>query len=87
LLLVVDNCEHLIEVVAGLADRLLDSCPGVRILATSREGLGVEGEAKWPVPPLSVPEQEHMSSPKELEAYESVRLFVERARGMTPPSP
>jgi predicted ATPase len=84
LLLVVDNCEHLIEAVAGLADRLLDSCPRLRILATSREGLGVEGEAKWPVPPLSAPEQEHMSSPMELEAYESVRLFVERARGRDP---
>ena len=57
LLLLVDNCEHLIEAVAGLADRLLDSCAGVRILATSREALGVEGEVRWLVPPLSVPER------------------------------
>jgi predicted ATPase/DNA-binding CsgD family transcriptional regulator len=81
LLLVVDNCEHLIEAVAGFADRLLDSCPGVRILATSREALGVEGEARWLVPPLSVPERGRTPTREELEGYESVRLFVERARG------
>jgi predicted ATPase/DNA-binding CsgD family transcriptional regulator len=84
LLLVVDNCEHLIEAVAGLADRLLDSCPRVRILATSREALGVEGETRWLVPPLSVPERGHTLTREELEAYESVRLFVERARGRDP---
>jgi non-specific serine/threonine protein kinase len=85
LLLVLDNCEHLIEAAAGLVDRLLDSCPRVRILATSREVLGVEGEARWLVPPLSAPDpQEGTSSSEELEAYESVRLFVERARGRDP---
>jgi predicted ATPase/DNA-binding CsgD family transcriptional regulator len=84
LLLVVDNCEHLIEAVAGLADRLLDSCPGVRILATSREALGVEGETRWLVPPLSVPERGRTPTREELESYESVRLFVERARGRDP---
>src|SRR5215213_3038343 len=85
LLLVVDNCEHLIEAAAGLVDKLLDSCPRVRILATSREALGVEGEARRPVPPLSAPEpQEGTSSSEELEAYESVRLFIERARGRDP---
>ena len=57
LLLVVDNCEHFVEAAARLADRLLDSCAGVRILATSREALGVEGETRWVVPPLSVPER------------------------------
>ena len=84
LLLVVDNCEHLIEAAAGLVDRLLDSCPRLRILATSREGLGVEGEARWPVPPLSVPERGRTPSSEKLEGYESVRLFVERARGRNP---
>ena len=84
LLLVVDNCEHLIEAVAELADRLLDSCPRVRILATSREALGVEGETRWLVPPLSVPERGRTPTRKELEGYESVRLFVERARGRDP---
>ena len=81
LLLVVDNCEHLVEAAARLVDRLLDSCPGVRILATSREALGVEGEHRYPVPPLSVPEPRGTLSSEELEAFESVRLFVERARG------
>jgi predicted ATPase/DNA-binding CsgD family transcriptional regulator len=85
LLLVLDNCEHLIEATAGLVDSLLDSCPRVRILATSREALGVEGEARWLVPPLSAPEpQEGTPSSEQLEAYESVRLFVERARGRVP---
>jgi predicted ATPase/DNA-binding CsgD family transcriptional regulator len=84
LLLVVDNCEHLIEAAAGLADKLLDSCPGMRILATSREALGVEGEARWLVPPLCVPDPQDTPSSGQLEDYESVRLFVERARGRDP---
>jgi predicted ATPase/DNA-binding CsgD family transcriptional regulator len=84
LLLVVDNCEHLIEAAAGLADKLLDSCPGMRILATSREVLGVEGEARWLVPPLSVPDPQDTPSSGQLEDYESVRLFIERARGRDP---
>jgi non-specific serine/threonine protein kinase len=85
LLLILDNCEHLIEAIASLVDLLLDSCPRLRILATSREGLGVEGEIRWVVPSLSVPEQGRRTlSSQELEAYESVRLFVERARGRDP---
>ena len=84
LLLVLDNCEHLIEATARLADKLLDSCPRVRILATSREALGLEGEARWLVPPLSVPDQQRTLTRQELEGYESVRLFVERARGRDP---
>src|SRR5215208_3453794 len=85
LLLILDNCEHLLEAVASLVDLLLDSCPRLRILATSREALGVEGEIRWVVPSLSVPEQGRRTlSSVELEAYESVRLFVERARGRDP---
>ena len=89
-LLVVDNCEHLLEATAGLVDTLLDSCPNLRIIATSREALDVTGEVRWTVPPLSVPEPQGRapsegSSPSEvLEGYESVRLFVERARGRDP---
>jgi predicted ATPase/DNA-binding CsgD family transcriptional regulator len=79
LLLVVDNCEHLLEATAHLVDALLDSCQHLSILATSREAIGVEGEARWLVPPLSVPGDG--SSSGELEGYESVRLFVERAGG------
>jgi predicted ATPase len=84
LLLVVDNCEHLLEASARLVDKLLDSCPRLRILATSREAIGVEGEIRWDVPPLSMPDPQHTLSPEELEGYESVRLFVERARGRDP---
>jgi predicted ATPase/DNA-binding CsgD family transcriptional regulator/Tfp pilus assembly protein PilF len=84
LLLIFDNCEHLLEAIASLVDLLLDSCPRLRILATSREGLGVEGEIRWVVPSLSMPETQGTPSPEELESYESVRLFVERARGRDP---
>ena len=56
LLLVLDNCEHLIEAAAQLADALLSSCPHLRVVATSREALGVEGELVWRVDPLSVPD-------------------------------
>src|SRR4029450_9140297 len=55
LLLVLDNCEHLVEACAGLARRLLQAGPAVRVLATSREGLGVPGEGAWPGPPLAAP--------------------------------
>jgi non-specific serine/threonine protein kinase len=82
LLLLVDNCEHLLEAVAHLVDGLLDSCPHLSILATSREAIGIEGESRWLVPPLSVPVAG--SSTEELQGYESVRLFVERARGRDP---
>jgi predicted ATPase len=81
LLLILDNCEHLLEATARLVDLLLDSCPHLRIMATSREALGVEGEVRWPVAPLSVPEQERTSSSEELEGYEATQLFVQRAKG------
>jgi predicted ATPase/DNA-binding CsgD family transcriptional regulator len=82
LLLLVDNCEHLLGATAYLIDSLLDSCPHLSILATSREAIGVEGETRWLVPPLSVPE--NGSSSEEFGGYESVRLFVERAGGRDP---
>jgi predicted ATPase len=86
MLLVVDNCEHLIEAVIGLVDALLDSCPGLRVLATSRQTLNAAGEVTWVVPSLTVPysRQEEVYTPQELEAYESVRLFVERAHQRDP---
>ncbi len=79
LLLVVDNCEHLVEAAAALVDTLLNSCPRLRILATSRELLRVAGEVAWLVPPLSLPDAEHPSTPEELSGVESARLFLERA--------
>ena len=83
-LLILDNCEHLLKASARLVDKLLDSCPRLSILATSREALRVEGEIRWDIPPLSVPERQRTPSSEELEAYESVRLFVERARERDP---
>src|SRR5918995_1721969 len=85
MLLVVDNCEHLVEAVVGLVDALLDSCPGLRVLATSRETLNAAGEVNWVVPSLTVPySRQQAYTPQELEAYESVRLFVERAHQRNP---
>ncbi len=80
LLLVLDNCEHLIDAAARLVDALLDSCPRLRVLATSREPLELAGEVKRPVPPLSAPDPSRPPTVGELEGYGSVRLFVERGR-------
>jgi predicted ATPase len=79
LLLVLDNCEHLIGSCAELANTLLRACPGLKILATSREALYVAGERIWPLPPLSYPDPHSLPPIEELENIESVRLFVERA--------
>ncbi len=84
LLLVLDNCEHVVEACAELADALLQFCPLLTILATSREALNVAGEAVWPVPPLSVPARVDTWSPDGLLRLEAVRLFVERARSAVP---
>jgi predicted ATPase/DNA-binding SARP family transcriptional activator/DNA-binding CsgD family transcriptional regulator/Flp pilus assembly protein TadD len=78
-LLILDNCEHLIDAAALLADALLDNCPRLRMLATSREPLGVMGELGWLVPSLSVPDAQHSPTIEELEGYESARLFADRA--------
>ena len=78
LLLVLDNCEHLLGACADLAAGLLGSCPGLRVLATSREPLGVPGEAVYLVPPLAVPPES--SDPQALAGAPAVRLFLARAR-------
>jgi len=83
LLLVLDNCEHLLEASASLTDRLLSACPGLKVLATSREALGLAGEHLYRVPSLSLPpagQPNVEKSPFTLLEYEAVRLFVERAR-------
>jgi predicted ATPase/DNA-binding SARP family transcriptional activator/DNA-binding CsgD family transcriptional regulator len=84
LLLVVDNCEHLVDAAAHLAADLLGSCPRLRILATSREPLGVPGEAVWTVPPLSVPGEDREPTVESLMRTEAVRLFLDRARSRLP---
>ncbi|MGV9868043.1 protein kinase domain-containing protein [Rhodococcus koreensis] len=84
LLLVLDNCEHLVGAVAGLAEALLHGCPELRILATSREPLGIGGETVLRVPPLAVPDPDRTPSLQVLPRYEAVTLFVERARAAVP---
>ncbi|WP_009476146.1 LuxR C-terminal-related transcriptional regulator [Rhodococcus sp. JVH1] len=85
LLLVLDNCEHLVEPVAALAETLLRSCPELRILATSREPLGIGGEATLRVPPLTMPDLHYRSAVGSgLGQYEAVNLFVERAATAVP---
>ncbi len=86
LLILLDNCEHLTAASRGLAAELITACPAAHILATSREALGVPGEALWHVPPLHVPD---LRGPvkltrREIGRYESVRLFVERATVVAP---
>lgn len=80
LLLVLDNCEHLIDACAHLAESLLRACPSLRVLATSREPLRIPGERAWRVRPLPVPGPAASASLDELVACPSVRLFIERAQ-------
>ena len=84
LLLVLDNCEHLLMASADLAAALLRACPQVHILATSREELGVAGEAVWRVPSLSLPNLRRLPVTGDLVQYEAIRLFVERATLIQP---
>ncbi|MGH8932601.1 MAG: helix-turn-helix transcriptional regulator [Egibacteraceae bacterium] len=86
MLLVLDNCEHLIGAAAKLADALLKTCPNLRILATSRESLNLTGEIAWPVPPLSVPPIVEKPRPEALLSYEAVSLFCDRAKATQPAS-
>ncbi|MFB4278190.1 LuxR C-terminal-related transcriptional regulator [Nonomuraea sp. MTCD27] len=84
-LVILDNCEHLLDACAVLADTLLRAAPEVRILATSRQALGIAGEQSVPVPPLTLPECE--TRQPSLEAFaqgEAVRLFAERASAAFP---
>jgi predicted ATPase len=81
-LLLLDNCEHVIVAAARLADELLRRCPGLSILATSREPLTIAGEAVYPVPPLAVPEGTVVVS--EATRFAAVRLFADRAVAVRP---
>ena len=78
-LLVMDNCEHVVAECARLTDHLLRACPDMRILATSQTTLGVPGEVTYGVPPLALPDPLHALSAEQLTQFEAVRLFVERA--------
>ncbi|MEU4446767.1 BTAD domain-containing putative transcriptional regulator [Actinosynnema sp. NPDC050801] len=78
LLLVLDNCEHLVDACAGLVEGLLRSCPRLRVLATSRESLALVGEVVWPVAPLPVPTRAAVTL-AEARDFDAVRLFLDRA--------
>jgi non-specific serine/threonine protein kinase len=84
LLLVLDNCEHLLPASANLVEMLLVACPHLHILATSREALALPGEVIWLVPPLRVPASDTLTSVEDALAHEAVELFVARATAVLP---
>jgi predicted ATPase/DNA-binding CsgD family transcriptional regulator len=84
LLLLLDNCEHLVEAAAQLAEALLTHCPKLQILATSREPLAISGEAVWLVPALALPQLGERPRPETLMNSDAIRLFVERAAAALP---
>jgi predicted ATPase/class 3 adenylate cyclase len=79
LLLMLDNCEHLIEACAQIGESLLQACPNLRILATSREALGIAGETAYRVPSLTTPSLGPLPPLDKLEKVDAMRLFIERA--------
>ncbi len=84
LLLVLDNCEHVIAACAQLSEVLLSACPHLRLLASSREALGIAGEAAYRVPSLAVPDTDHLPALEMLAGLDAVRLFLERAAAARP---
>ena len=83
-LLLLDNCEHLLAAVGELVRALLQACPDLKIIATSREGLGIAGETGWRVPSLSMPDPSGSATAAQIADCEAVRLFVERAAAVQP---
>ena len=83
-LVVLDNCEHLVDAAAALAARVLEQCPNVSVLTTSRALLGVPGEETWRVPPLSFPPVGSTDALKASGDFDAVRLFVDRAIRVRP---
>ena len=82
LLLILDNCEHLVAACASLAAELLQNCLGINILASSREPLNVTGEQTYRVPSLSLPDPKQAQTVESLSQFEAVRLFIERAQAV-----
>lgn len=83
-LLILDNCEHLVEACAKMVDWLLHASPKLRILASSREALGIAGEVCYRVPSLELPDIKQLPPLDSLSQYEAVKLFVDRARAAQP---
>jgi predicted ATPase/DNA-binding CsgD family transcriptional regulator len=84
LLLILDTCEHVVDASAALVQQLLAGCPGLRVIATSREPLRVRGETVWRVPPLELPGQAGELAAGELARHEAIRLFADRAAAARP---
>jgi predicted ATPase/DNA-binding CsgD family transcriptional regulator len=84
MLLVLDNCEHLLDDCAALTGRLLSASQGMRVLCTSRQALGITGEYSYPVPSLELPEVIRSGAVPVLDQYDAVGLFVERATAVLP---
>lgn len=84
MLLVLDNCEHLIDACARLVDALLRSCPSLTVMVTSREPLGIAGETAWRVPSMSLPEASSSLALDKVVGHDAVRLFIERAEKARP---
>lgn len=84
LMIVLDNCEHLLQDCARVVETLLSAAPGLRILATSREPLGIHGEGICVIPPLTTPSARHSHTAKAVIHYEAVSLLVDRARHVLP---
>jgi predicted ATPase/DNA-binding SARP family transcriptional activator len=83
-LIILDNCEHLIEESASVADKLLKYSSGLKIIASSREPLNIQGELIWQILPLSVPDPERIVEFASLKQNEAIRLFTERAQSVHP---
>jgi predicted ATPase/class 3 adenylate cyclase len=83
-LVILDNCEHLVEACATLAESLLQASPNLKVIATSREELGVPGETAWRVPTLPVPDPEHLPPLAQVAESAAVALFVDRASAASP---
>ncbi len=84
ILIILDNCEQIIESCAKLTENLLLTCPKLKVIATSREALNCIGEQTYRIPPLTLPDPDHKYTPEQLTQYESVRLFIERALAVNP---
>ena len=74
-----DNCEHLVQPCAEIANSLLHSVQGIRMMATSREALNVPGEVVWRIPSLSFPDPESIKDTEKVSKYEAIKLFIARA--------
>jgi len=83
LLIVLDNCEHMLDACAACCTAILEACPQVHIIATSRERLRSAGEQSWRVPSLTLPD-ERASTPEQIMASDAVQLFIDRARLVQP---